>query len=140
MKFFHYLWYFIRNVLRALLIIIIYLLIIWMIKNWWAVNYFNYLNSRDWGVLSSQINIFEPHTLTDVFYSTDEISWAMVSDWYDFDENNLTWVLVETWVIADTWVNVYDPDFQDDFDNTLDGQLSWDIDWSWNFGFVNTWV
>jgi hypothetical protein len=140
MKFFKYLWHFIKNILWALIIIIIYFLLIWMIKTWWIVNYFHYLNARDWGVISAQINIFEPHTLTDIFYSSQEISWAMVPEGHILEQNNLTWMLLDSGsVIEETWLNAYDPKFEDDFNNNLDGQYSWNLDGSWSFGFVNTW-
>lgn len=141
MKFLKYLWHFIKNILWALIIVIIYFLLIWMIKNWWIVNYFHYLNARDWEVISSQLNILEPHTLTNIFYSVDFISWAMIPEWHILEENTLTWVLSDSWsILEDTWINVYDPEFQNDFNNSLDQQFSWDLQWSWSFGFVNTWV
>jgi hypothetical protein len=75
-----------------------------MIKNWWLVNYFHYLNARDWEVIAKQINLLEPHTLTSVFYSSEEISWAMVPEWHPLDKNNLTWSLFDTWSIVEgTW-------------------------------------
>ena len=91
-------------------------------------------------VISSQINLLEPHTLTDIFYSSEEISWAMVPEWHVLNQDNLTWILANTWeIIEETWSNVYDPSFQDDFNNNLNEQFSWNIEWSWSFGFINTW-
>jgi hypothetical protein len=140
MKFLTFLWHLIKNILWALIIIIIYFLLIWMIKNWWIVNYFNYLNARDWQVVAAQINILEPHTLTDVFYSSQEISWAMVEQINLLNKDNLTWNSINSWnIIQDTWLNAYDPQFEKDFNNELDQSLSWNLQWSWNFGFTATW-
>jgi hypothetical protein len=140
MNFLRYLWHFIRNILWALILIIIYFLLIWIIKNWWIVNYFHYLNARDWEVVASQINILEPHTLTDIFYSSDYISWAMVPEWNILGWENLTWNIINSWnVLEDTWINVFDPQFQDDFNNNLENSLSWAIE-TWSFGFVSTWI
>jgi len=141
MKFLRYLWHFIKNILWALIIIIIYFLLIWMIKNWWIVNYFEYLNSRDWQVVSAGINLLEPHTLTDIFYSSQEISWAMVSQWEELDQDSLTWNLPDlSNIIQDTGLNAYDPQLESDLNDSLGGSLSGSIQWSWSFGFVNTWV
>ncbi len=140
MKFLTFLWHLIKNILWALIIIIIYFLLIWMIKNWWIVNYFNYLNARDWQVVAAQINILEPHTLTDVFYSSEEISWAMVEQINPLNKDNLTWNSINSWnIIQDTWLNAYDPQFEKDFNNELDQSLSWNLQWSWSFGFTATW-
>lgn len=98
------------------------------------------MNARDWEVVASQINILEPHTLTDIFYSSDDISWAMVPEWYILSWENLTWNVINSWnVLEDTWINVFDPKFQDDFNNNLEDSLSWTVE-SGSFGFVNTWV
>lgn len=140
MKFFHYFWHFIKNILWALIIIIIYFLLIGMIKNGWFVNYYHYLNARDWTVISSQFNLLEPHTLTSIFYSVDDISWAMVPEWHVLSGDNLTWILIDTWIVEETWINVYDPEFQEDFNNNLDEQLSWTAVETWSFWFVNTWI
>ena len=109
-----------------------------MIKNWWAVNYFNYLNSKDRQVVSAEINILEPHTLTDIFYSSEEISWAMVSQWEELNQNSLTWDLLDSWnIIQDTWLNAYDPQLESDLNDSLGGNFSWDVQWSWSFGFIS---
>lgn len=138
MKFLIYLWRLIKNILWALIILIIYFLLIWMIKNWWIVNYFEYLNSRDWQVVSAKINILEPHTLTDIFYSSQEISWTIESQ--ELTQDKLTWDLLDSWsMIQDTWLNAYDPQLEADLNDSLAGSFSWSVQWSWSFGFVSTW-
>lgn len=147
MKFLKYLWHFVKNILWALIIVIVYFLLIWIIKTWWVVNYFFYLNSRDWIVISKQINFLEPHTLTHIFYSYEEISGSMAPDWRALNKNNLTWsltdsgnVLLGTWtIVGESWLNAYDPEFESDFNNNLEWQFSWANQWSWSFWFVNTW-
>lgn len=138
MKFLIYLWRLIKNILWALIILIIYFLLIWMIKNWWIVNYFEYLNSRDWQVVSAKINILEPHTLTDIFYSSQEISWTI--DPQELTQDKLTWNLLDSSsMIQDTWLNAYDPQLEADLNDSLAGSFSWSVEWSWSFGFVSTW-
>ena len=138
MKFLIYLWRLIKNILWALIILIIYFLLIWMIKNWWIVNYFEYLNSRDWQVVSAKIHILEPHTLTDIFYSSQEISWTIEPQ--ELTQDKLTWNLLDSSsMIQDTWLNAYDPQLEADLNDSLAGGFSWSVEWSWSFGFVSTW-
>ncbi|MFZ2150608.1 MAG: hypothetical protein WAZ12_04225 [Candidatus Absconditicoccaceae bacterium] len=140
MKFLIYLGRLVKNILWALIIIIIYFLLIGMIKNGGLVNYFEYLNSRDWQVVSAEINILEPHTLTDIFYSSQEISGAMVSQGEELDQNSLTGGLLDSGSIMQegTGLNAYDPQLESDLNDSLVGNFSGSVEGSGSFGFVST--
>jgi hypothetical protein len=153
MKFILFIRNLVKNILWALLLLIIYFLIVGIIRNWWVVNYFYYLNARDWSDVVKQVNLLHPHTLSNIFYSvekdTSNLSWGSEILLDQDIESILSWAndfledISGTWFDAvsddsdfDVWVNVYDPQFEKDFKNTLNSSSS-QSDSGIDFWFVN---
>lgn len=130
---------FIKNILRALIIVIIYLLLIWLIKTGGAVKYFHYLNTRDWEVLVKQIDLLHPQTIANVFYSQEELSWAMVEESHQIEKLPVLEPQIDlsVEVVQESGTNVYDPWFEEEFNQSIQEDLGLNWSWSADFGFVN---
>lgn len=129
MKLIHIIWNIIKNLLRVLFILIIYFLLIWTIKTWGFKNYFFYQNSRDWNDISSKIHLLEPSSLSNIFYSDDDI-YEILKDYIQWNQKNLTGSVIDTWSAEQNYddsLNVYDPEFEEDFNEWFGNLYSWNI-------------
>lgn len=103
-------------------------MLIGTIKTWWFENYFFYQNSRDWRDISAQISILEPASLSNIFYSDSDI-YEILKDYVKWNQDNLTWNLVDSWSVDQTnedLVNVYDPEFEEEFNEWFDNVYTWE--------------
>ncbi|MCF7835402.1 hypothetical protein K9M48_05170 [Candidatus Gracilibacteria bacterium] len=143
MKLIHLIWNIIKNLLWTLFIVIIYFLLIGTIKTGGFENYFFYQNSRDWRDISAQISILEPASLSNIFYSDSDI-YEILKDYVKWNQDNLTGNLVDSGSVDQTnedLVNVYDPEFEEEFnegfDNVYTGEDLTGADYGFNDNVSN---
>jgi hypothetical protein len=115
-----------KTILWLIFAFIILLLLYWLLKfDWSSKQYISFLNGRNWSVEVQKVNLAKPVSLFDIFLQPKK---EVISTW-----NQNTLIDSQTGIVwsLDTnlsWdLDVYDPNFQEDFNEYFDGwSNSWD--------------
>lgn len=129
-----------KTVLRVIFGFIILLFLNWLLKfNGSFGQYVSFLNNKNWSISIKNINLIHPKSIFEIFLETEQknvLTWnennlVNTSSWDLLTWNvNWSWDVNWSW-ISDSWsIDVYDPSFQQWFDEYFEG---WNTAWiSWD--------